>query len=481
MSGAGILGVSLVLQLLATILAIRLTWVTTRRWAWGFIALATALMTARRCFTLYRSFYDPSYEADVLAELVALSISIAQVIGFGWIVPPLTESSERLLQRELDRFLGGPAIVFQWRAAEGWPVDYVSPNVKAVFGRSAADFLAGRVRYAAMIHPDDLERVGAEVAAHTAAGARTFEQEYRIIRPDGAIRWLYDYTVVTRDPNGRVRHYSGYVLDTTERRRALEQQMQLTAMVESTDDAVVRTSREGVIQSWNEAATRMYGYSAEEVIGQSVTMLAPRERSAQWSALFSELQRGLRVGRLETDRLTKTGQQLAVALTMSPILDEKGAFVGALLIARDLAEQQRTALALRESEERFHAFMSNIPAPAFMKDSQGRLMHINPAFEREFGFNNVDWRGKTDAELWPPNVAKQFRDHDRLVLRSRKPLAMEEIVEVAGVKRRWLTVRFMFKDADGNDVLAGVGMSLDEASPPEGAIPPGAAPGSDRA
>lgn len=133
-----------------------------------------------------------------------------------------TKQTEEMLLRERRLFTGGPCIVFRWVAAEGWPVEYVSPNVSSLFGHSAEDFMSGRVPYAGMVHPDELERVGAEVAGHSASGVSSFEQEYRIVNSSGEERWIYDFTIVHRNDEGEVTHFEGYVLDATDRRQAEE-------------------------------------------------------------------------------------------------------------------------------------------------------------------------------------------------------------------------------------------------------------------
>jgi PAS domain S-box-containing protein len=115
-------------------------------------------------------------------------------------------------------FVQGPAVIFRWRNAEGWPVEYASPNVLEVFGHSAEDFTSGRVPYGTVLHPDDAARVASEVAVATATGAVTFAHErYRVLHKDGSARWLYDYTRVLRDDAGAATHYLGYVLDITDR------------------------------------------------------------------------------------------------------------------------------------------------------------------------------------------------------------------------------------------------------------------------
>ncbi len=139
---------------------------------------------------------------------------------------------------ELRRYRGffndGPVVVFRWVAAEGWPVEYVSPNVIQLFGVEAADFLSRRVPYARTVHPDDLARVAEEVAANTRAGRAGFNQEYRIVRPSGEVRWLFDHTLIVRDAHGVVTHYEGYVLDQTEAMRARHEREDLQRMLQQT-------------------------------------------------------------------------------------------------------------------------------------------------------------------------------------------------------------------------------------------------------
>ncbi len=114
-----------------------------------------------------------------------------------------------------------PVVLFRWRAAEGWPVEFVSENV-ARFGYTPEELLTGEVPYASIMHPDDLERVGQEVQTYSTSGVDQFQQEYRIIAKDGQVRWTDDRTVIERDTEGRITHYQGIVIDITERRQAEE-------------------------------------------------------------------------------------------------------------------------------------------------------------------------------------------------------------------------------------------------------------------
>ncbi|MDI1444561.1 PAS domain-containing protein [Polyangium sp. 6x1] len=124
-----------------------------------------------------------------------------------------TRQEERLL------FSVGPVVVFRWRATEGWPVEYVSPNVAALTGFPTEDYLADKVKYSDHVYPEDLPRVIEEVSTNSASGAEWFAHEpYRIQRRDGQTLWIADYTVIRRDrASGQITHYFGYIFDTTDR------------------------------------------------------------------------------------------------------------------------------------------------------------------------------------------------------------------------------------------------------------------------
>jgi PAS domain S-box-containing protein len=129
---------------------------------------------------------------------------------------------ERLL------FLVGPVVMFRWINAEGWPVEYVSPNITALTGYPVEDFASGRRPYASLIHQDDLPRVLEEVAANSKNDSPWFRhQPYRVLRADGAALWVADYTVILRDGAGTITHYFGYIMDISEQveqHRRLEQE-----------------------------------------------------------------------------------------------------------------------------------------------------------------------------------------------------------------------------------------------------------------
>ena len=124
----------------------------------------------------------------------------------------------------------------------------------------------------------------------------------------------------------------------------------LAAIVESADDAIISKDLNGVVTSWNRAAEKMFGYSAEEMAGRSITAIIPPELQADELQILETIARGERIDHFETVRLTKNGKPIDVSLTISPMKDEKGRIVGAAKIARDITQQKKTEQALRISE-----------------------------------------------------------------------------------------------------------------------------------
>ncbi|MBK6686195.1 MAG: response regulator [Deltaproteobacteria bacterium] len=152
-------------------------------------------------------------------RLTPIEVRTAQAIGAFTAFAISRHRAVEALRTERGLFVGGPTVVFKWRNQPGWPVEYVSPNLMAQFGYSPEQLTSGKIAYASLVHPEDLERVAKEVTEAVAHRLDNFEQQYRVRRSDGEYREIDDFTVVERDGN-QVTHFLGYVLDATARNSA---------------------------------------------------------------------------------------------------------------------------------------------------------------------------------------------------------------------------------------------------------------------
>ncbi len=143
------------------------------------------------------------------------------------------------------------------------------------------------------------------------------------------------------------RHFTGIARDITQRKLAEANLLQMAAIIESSDDAIISKKLNGTILSWNPGAERLYGYSPDEAIGQSITMLIPPEQPDEETQIIERIKRGERIDHYETVRIRKDGKRVDISLTVSPVKDGSGRIVGASKIARDISERKRAEQAQR--------------------------------------------------------------------------------------------------------------------------------------
>jgi PAS domain S-box-containing protein len=184
--------------------------------------------------------------------------------------------------------------------------------------------------------------------------------------------------------------------DITERKQAEEARARLAAIVESSEDAIIAKTLEGVITDWNRGAQRIYGYSAEEVLGKPINILVPSERPNEIPMILERLRRGESIDHYETVRVAKDGRRLDISLTISPIKDSAGNVAGASTIARNITERKRAEKALKESEWLYRTVIEQATENIFLVDAETRrIMESNPAFQEMLGYTEEELRSMT--------------------------------------------------------------------------------------
>ena len=158
----------------------------------------------------------------------------------------------------------------------------------------------------------------------------------------------------------------------------------LSAIIDSSDDAIISKDLNGVVTSWNNGAERLFGYTASEMIGQPITILIPMDRQDEEPKILSRLRRGERVDHFQTVRRRKDGELLDISLTISPVRDIDGNIVGASKIARDITQHKRAEEALLASEARFRQLANAMPQMVWTATPAGDLDYVSHRVTRYF-------------------------------------------------------------------------------------------------
>lgn len=175
-------------------------------------------------------------------------------------------------------------------------------------------------------------------------------------QPDGTRIPFLAYPSPVHDETGSVIGAVNILVDIAGRKRAEEAELRLASIVENSDDAIASKNLNGIVTSWNRGAERLFGYTAEEIVGESITILLPEDRRDEEVAILDRIRRGERVDHYETVRRRKDGTLIDISLTVSPVKNAAGRIIGASKIARDITErkqaEQKERLLAREVDHR---------------------------------------------------------------------------------------------------------------------------------
>jgi PAS domain S-box-containing protein len=262
-----------------------------------------------------------------------------------------TKSAEKKLRRSEESLLEAEKLSHtgSWRHDVASGTVTVSPEVYRMHGIKPDEDALNTEFFFSKFHPEDRKRV-VDLFERAEAEKTELQLDYRIVLSDGTIKHLHTIGRPVLNESGELVEFVGTAIDVTERKQGEQATRLLAAIVESSHDAIVSKTLDGVITSWNKGAERLFGYAAEEAIGQNILMIVPPDRRDEERAIIEQLTRGERVDHFETVRVRKDGSLLDVALTISPMRDAAGRIVGASKLAQDITERKRAEQSLRRSE-----------------------------------------------------------------------------------------------------------------------------------
>ncbi len=216
-----------------------------------------------------------------------------------------------------------------------------SPEVFQIVGRDPGLGAPGSFDEQVALYDEPSQQTTREKTARAIASGVPQEYELVAIRPDGERVHLLARAVPRFDASGGVAGLYGTVQDISERKRAELQSVRLASIVEYSDDAIISKTLAGLVTSWNRGAERIFGYTAEEMIGSSIRRLIPDTRPDEEDDILERVRHGESVQHFETTRVRNDGRPIEVSVTVSPMRDGSGAVIGASKVARDITDRKR--------------------------------------------------------------------------------------------------------------------------------------------
>jgi two-component system CheB/CheR fusion protein len=235
----------------------------------------------------------------------------------------------------------------------------------------------------------------------------------------------------------------------------------LAAVVEGSDDAIVSKTLEGTIVSWNAGAERLFGYSAAEALGRSITLIIPPERLQEEATILARLRAGERLEHFETVRMTKAGRRVDISLTISPIRDAAGTIIGASKVARDITARKLAEESLRESEERFRLLAESLPSIVWTAAPDGTVTYTNRRWLEYTGLGaEVDRRDLPLRVLHPDDRERSLAKWQQHLREGREYENEARHRRHDGAYRWFVTRAFPVRDRDGV-VMSWFGVTTD--------------------
>ncbi|HET7625781.1 MAG TPA: PAS domain S-box protein, partial [Verrucomicrobiae bacterium] len=287
------------------------------------------------------------------------------------------ESELRRSKEELSSFVENASIGLHWVGPDGtilWAnaaeYEMLGYTREEYIGRNIAEFYA------------DSERI-AEILNTLRRGEKLRNAEARLKCKDRSIKTvLVDSNALWEE--GRFVHTQCFTRDITEQKIAEEKLLHFAAIIHCSDDAIISKDLDGIITSWNDGARRMFGYTAEEVIGKSILILFPPDHMHEEPNILSRIRSGQRIDHYETVRRRKDGSHVEISLTISPIKNESGKIIGASKIVRDITQRKKNERALEEARKKIAA--NNTELERIVKERTASLREVISQME-EFSYS----------------------------------------------------------------------------------------------
>ena len=319
------------------------------------------------------------------------------------------------------------------------------------------------IDFASLIHPEEREANLVQVRRLKAGEIPSFDIENRYIHKNGELVWVHKFVSVLHGEEGEPTHLIALVTNITERKLAEDVRLRHTAIVESSDDAIMGLDANGTVVNWNKGAERLYGYSAKEAIGRKIFFLSTANDPDDIPKILKKVLKGEVLRNYETVRLRKNGTHVEVSLTLSPIVDAEGRIVGVSGIARDITERKRTQERLRASEERLRLAQKVARIGTFEWNIETGVNIWTPELETMYGLAPGSF-GKTEAafeNLVHPNDRGQVLEWVNEALKTGRPNRGEWRVIWPDRSVHWIAGRWQVLMDESGEPSRMLGVNID--------------------
>jgi PAS domain S-box-containing protein len=358
--------------------------------------------------------------------------------------------SEGLLKTVLDNM---PAIVFL-KSLDG-KFRLINSRYEEVYG-VRFDEIRNKVLHE--IYPAELADKFTAIDQKVISTGEVIESEHVVSMADRDIT-LASVMFPIQGQGDSVTGFGGVEIDITERKKAEDR---FRSLLESAPDATVIVDADGDIVQVNHQTEKLFGFAADELLGQPVEILVPahlRKQHPKHRTAFFGPSKARPMGEgLELFGVTKDGREFPIEISLGPIETQEEILVSASV--RDITERKKAEAALRESQTRLQTVLDNMPAVAFLRDRNDRFVLINKQYEEVYGVHGADIEGKTLHDIFSEEVAEEFASQDRQVLKTGMNVEAEIMMPVEGGERVFTAIRFPIFDASGEIVSIG-GVELD--------------------
>lgn len=360
-----------------------------------------------------------------------------------------------------------------WTARPDGALDYVNQQVTEYFGRSFDDMLG--VGWVDLVHSEDLHGTLLRWT-HALATGQDYEVDFRLRRADGCYRWHIARACAIFNAQGEITQWVGASTDITSLKEA-------EAALAVSEAHLAEAQARALIGSWELDLRTGQGSASSEwfhILGldpelgvpnfeEFMAMVHPQDVPLL-IARHSQSLRGKGGGHYDFRIVLPDGSIRWIEARSVSVFDDNNQPIRMVGTSQNITERKQIELALNASESRFRAFMEKTPALAFIKNEAGHFVYINTTFERVFQMSPGDILGTTVFDHWPPHVAQKLHDHDMSIFASNQQTEAFENVPTPTGMRHWLTVKFVFSNADGQRFLGCTAIDLTERHNAEQAL-----------